>query len=114
AYQALHPTATSFIMGFYRDVLREIPDSQTQLNLVQSLGTETVDNMAQDLLNSTASYNALVSDGFVRILRRYPTANELQFWTSQLQTQQVTQAGFLAQLASSQEFYTLARRSMLG
>jgi len=113
-YQALHPTASSFISGFYRDICNEIPDSQTQLNLVQSLGAETVTNMAQDLLNSTAATNAMVTDGFARILRRLPTDNELQFWTSQLQTGQVTQAGFLAQLASSPEFYTLARNSMQG
>ena len=113
-YQTLHPTASSFISGFYLDVLSQIPDSQTQLNLVQSLGTETVVAMAQDLLNSTAAFNAMVTDGFVRILRRYPTANEVQYWTNLLQTRQITQAGFQAQLASSQEFYTLARNSMIG
>jgi uncharacterized repeat protein (TIGR01451 family) len=113
-YQALHPTASSFISGFYLDVLGEIPDSVTQLNLVQSLGTETVSGIAQALLSSTPAINAMVTDGFVRILRRYPTASEMQFWTNQLQTQQVTQAGFLAQLASSPEFYTLARNSMKG
>ncbi|HMF19634.1 MAG TPA: SdrD B-like domain-containing protein, partial [Gemmataceae bacterium] len=113
-YQALHPTASSFISGFYLDVLSQIPDSQTQLNLVQSLGTETVAAMAQDLLNSTAAFNAMVTDGFVRILRRYPTANEMQYWTNLLQTRQITQASFQAQLASSQEFYTLARNSMIG
>jgi uncharacterized repeat protein (TIGR01451 family) len=113
-YQALHPTASSFISGFYLDVLGQIPDSQTQLNLVQSMGTNTVAGMAQDLLNSTQAYGAMVTDGFVRILRRYPTSSELQFWTSQLQSQQVTQANFLSQLASSPEFYTLARKSMVG
>jgi hypothetical protein len=36
----------------------------------------------------------------------------LQYWTNKLQTNQITQAAFLGQLASSPEFYTLARKSM--
>jgi Domain of unknown function (DUF4214) len=113
-YQALHPTASSFISGFYADILGQVPDSQTQLNLVQSMGAETLTAMAQSLLNSTQAFNEEVLDGFARILRRAPTSSELQYWTNQLQTNQITQAGFLANLASSSEFYTLARNSMQG
>jgi uncharacterized repeat protein (TIGR01451 family) len=110
-YQAVHPTASSFISGFYRDVLSQIPDSQTQLNLVQSMGAETVTTMAQNLLNSTPAFNAMVTGGFNTILRRNPTLSELQYWTNQLQTKQITQAGFMEQLAASTEFYNLAFHS---
>jgi len=70
--------------------------------------------MAQSLLSSTQYINEEVADGFARILRRAPTSSEMQYWSNQLQSNQLTQSGFLADLASSPEFYTLARRSMQG
>ncbi len=78
------------------------------------MGAETVASMAQELLNSTPAINEIVINGFASVLRRAPTSSELQYWTNKLQTKQITQAGFVGQLAASTEFYNLARNSMQG
>jgi uncharacterized repeat protein (TIGR01451 family) len=110
-YLASHSTASSFILGFYMDCLKQVPDSLTQINLVQSMGALDASTMANNLLNTAAAYNQVVTDGFAAVLRRTPTAAEVSYWSGRLQAGQVSEAAFLRTLLSSNEFFSLARRS---
>jgi hypothetical protein len=113
-YQNSHPTSSSLIMGFYADVLGEIPSSLTQVTLVQALGTQTLQQEVQGLLSTPDMYNQIVTDGFYNILRRPPTSAELQNWSGQLQTGTITQAQFQQQLLTSSEFQQLCVRRIQG
>jgi uncharacterized repeat protein (TIGR01451 family) len=105
-YQAKHPDQTSFINGFYADVLGEIPSSLTRLSLVEALGAETLQQETQTLLSTPDMISAIVTNGFDNILRRPPTNAEMQYWTNQLQGG-VTQDAFLHQLLVSSKFQQL-------
>jgi uncharacterized repeat protein (TIGR01451 family) len=110
-FQAAHATAESYILGFYRNVLGEVPSASTRIGLVQSMGASTVNTMAQTLLSSTAAFNEIVIDGYIQVLHRMPTQAELQTWSSRLQGNQITQDAFVQQLLLSNEFRNLARTS---
>ncbi len=111
-YLAQHSSTDTFVLGFYQDVLKEIPDSLTQANMVQALGGLDAADMANGLLNSEAAFNQMVSDGFAAVLHRKATAAEVQAWSAKLQNGQISEAGFLKKLLSSAEFVSLARNSV--
>lgn len=108
-YLSTHSSPESFILGFYEDVLRQIPDSLTRFNLVQSMGTLGVADIATNLLNTTAAQNQVVIGSFIAVLRRMPTAAEIQHWSALLQSGQTTEHGLMQALLGSGEFMKLAR-----
>ncbi|MBM4069789.1 MAG: choice-of-anchor E domain-containing protein [Planctomycetes bacterium] len=111
-YLAAHSTPETFILGFYEDVLRQIPDSLTRLTLVQSLGTLGVADIATNLLNTSAAQSQAVIGSFIAVLRRMPSAAEIQQWTDKLQAGQVSEHSLMQTLLSSAEFMKLARNRL--
>lgn len=111
-YLAAHATPETFMLGFYEDVLRQIPDSLTRLSLVQSMGTLGVADIATSLLNTTAAQNQVVIGSFISVLRRMPTAAEIQQWTAKLQSGQASEHSLMQSLLSSGEFMKLTRKRL--
>lgn len=107
-FQNLHPTSTALATALYQAVLNETPGSVASQAMVQSLGTQTLSTVVQNLLSSTAALENEIDDAYLLVYRRDPTATEMQIWLPQLQAGTLTADQLTQQLLESQEFAALA------
>lgn len=106
-YQAAHPTAAALAMGIARDVQGRVPDLSSQLLLLQGMTTDRV-ALAQAILNQPATYQRVVSESFLSVLRRAPQTSELNFYTSELQSGRLSPGDLMRKLIASDEFFNYA------
>ena len=110
-YQTSHPTPGTLVAGLYESILNELPDASTQLQAASALANESVGDLAQSLMTSTAGLTTIVNQAYLSILRRSATTSEIQNWVTELQGNQVTLDLMQFDLLASPEFYQLAARS---
>ncbi|HZZ77397.1 MAG TPA: SdrD B-like domain-containing protein [Gemmataceae bacterium] len=107
-FQALHPTSTGLATALYQSILNTTPGSATTQSLLQSLANDPLSTVVHDLLTTDAAVANQIDSAYMLVLRRHPTATEVQTWTPQIQAGTVTQDSLEQKLLKSQEFYQLA------
>jgi SdrD B-like domain/Domain of unknown function (DUF4214) len=107
-FQNIYPTSAALVSALYQSILNTTPGTAASSSLVQSLATEPLSTVVQDLMTSTAALENQIDNAYLLVLRRNPTANESGYWLPQLQSGALTIDQLTQQLLSSQEFSALA------
>jgi uncharacterized repeat protein (TIGR01451 family) len=111
-YQALHPSTDALVGSLYTAIVGTPPDTTTQQSLVQSLGTETLNDLVSSLLTSTAGVDRTINQVYLDTLRRQATSGELALYGPQMQAGSLTAEHLVQKLLKSQEFYQACYNSL--
>jgi protocatechuate 3,4-dioxygenase beta subunit len=106
-YQALHGTQESLAQALYKDILNTTPGTAATQSLLQSMDSEPLNTVVNDLLMSDASLSNLIDNAYRATLRRPATAAEIQTWSAPIKAGTMTLDSLAQRLLASQEFYSL-------
>jgi uncharacterized repeat protein (TIGR01451 family) len=112
AYQALHPASDQLAYSLFTDITGSTPDGPTQQNLLQSMGTQTLNDFVASLQNSSAAIDRVINQTFLNTVRRNATPADLALYAPQLQAGTLTADQLAQKLLTSHEFYQLAYNSL--
>jgi hypothetical protein len=108
AYQQLHPTTAGLATALSQDILNTTPGTADQQALLQSMGTDPLPTVVNNLLHSDAALANLIDTTYLDTLRRHPTDAETQTWSAAIKAGTTTLDDIAQRLLSSAEFYQLA------
>jgi hypothetical protein len=103
-YLQSHPTPEALVIGFYQDVMGEVPDPATQQAAVQALGNTTVHDFFHDLIFAAESLALTVDWGYRNILGRSATNAEILNTVGKIQSQSIQPEAFVIKILASSEF----------
>ena len=108
-FQADHPDDASYVTALYTTILQRSPNSAEVAGWVAALQNgASRDSLAVAFLNSSESYQLVLSSAYTDILHRAPDAAGYQGWLSQLLSGQTTPALVCQSFLASEEFFNLA------
>ena len=108
AFQNLYPTNSGLVAALYQGILNSTPGTVASSTIVQSLATQPLSTVVQNLMSSTAALDNQIDNAYLLVLRRNPTSTETQIWLPQLQSGSLTIDQLTQQLLATQEFSALA------